>query len=109
MFLFKGEISCFLKRAIIAYHNQGGLLVNRMSSRKHHQRWKRCEVPTSSTSEVTQVDGVPAVRFHPCGVTSFNSKDIEYRYCALCHEFIPNEYESPMDTLQRLGQEWDNG
>jgi hypothetical protein len=56
-------------------------------------RWQRCGDPSRSWYEiVVDADGAAAIRFHPCGVTSYHREDIRQRYCALCHSFVEKRY-----------------
>lgn len=49
-------------------------------------KWERCSNPEASTFEVSP-DGA-SITFRPCGVTSYHPKDVEARYCAICHCFL---------------------
>jgi hypothetical protein len=37
-----------------------------------------------------------SIVFHPCGIRSHNPNDVANRYCAVCHQFIPDR-EVPME------------
>ena len=43
-----------------------------------------CEGP----SGYVIADDGRSISFWPCGVTSYNTKDIENLYCARCHRFV---------------------
>ena len=49
-------------------------------------RWVKCAVDQPRTFEILE-DG-KAIRFQPCGVTSYHPEDVSHRYCAYCHRFI---------------------
>jgi hypothetical protein len=36
--------------------------------------------------------GATVIMFIPCGVVSFNPKDVRERHCARCHRFIKNRF-----------------
>lgn len=51
--------------------------------------FRACPNPELSSFEV--VEEGHAIRFHPCGITSWHPKDVEHRFCALCHRTIGKE------------------
>jgi hypothetical protein len=42
-----------------------------------------------------------AIRFSPCGVTSWNPTDVAEAYCGLCHSFVartPRPHPTPPEN-----------
>lgn len=33
----------------------------------------------------------PCIRFFPCGLVSYHSQDVQYRFCARCHTFFDKD------------------
>lgn len=51
-----------------------------------------CPKALKPTYEVGVIEGDRFIRFHPCGVVSFNKNDVKEHYCGKCHRFIEEEY-----------------
>ncbi len=56
-------------------------------------RWEKCAKPMESTFQI--IDDGRAIRFAPCGVTSYSQGDVQHRFCAFCDQFIPRANERP--------------
>jgi ribosomal protein L37E len=48
------------------------------------------------------VEGGLAITCLICGRTSWNKKDVEYKYCGYCHKFHDDRFEA-MDTIVNKG------
>jgi hypothetical protein len=49
---------------------------------------EECKAAPEHSYAIGLIVGQTFIRFQPCGVQSFNSKDIAYHYCGRCHRFL---------------------